>query len=73
MLEDMLRACLVDFRARWDKHFPLVEFAYNIYHFSIQMVLFDALYDRRYRSSIGLFDFVVVDNLDTDLYKDSME
>ncbi|GJV50341.1 putative reverse transcriptase domain-containing protein [Tanacetum coccineum] len=32
-LEDMLRACVIDFRKGWDKHIPLVEFSYNnIYH-----------------------------------------
>ncbi|GKA22840.1 putative reverse transcriptase domain-containing protein [Tanacetum coccineum] len=28
-LEDMLRACALDFRKGWDKHLPLVEFSYN--------------------------------------------
>ncbi|GKA68125.1 putative reverse transcriptase domain-containing protein [Tanacetum coccineum] len=28
-LEDMLRACALDFRKNWDKHLPLVEFSYN--------------------------------------------
>ena len=28
-LEDMLRVCALDFGGRWDKHLPLVEFAYN--------------------------------------------
>ncbi|GJU70029.1 putative reverse transcriptase domain-containing protein [Tanacetum coccineum] len=29
MLEDMLRACVIDFRNSWDRHLPLVEFSYN--------------------------------------------
>ncbi|GKF91560.1 putative reverse transcriptase domain-containing protein, partial [Tanacetum coccineum] len=29
-LEDMLRACVLDFGKGWDKHLPLVEFSYNI-------------------------------------------
>nr|GEW61402.1 hypothetical protein [Tanacetum cinerariifolium] len=29
-LEDMLRACVIDFGSSWDKHLPLVEFSYNI-------------------------------------------
>ncbi|GKA14563.1 putative reverse transcriptase domain-containing protein [Tanacetum coccineum] len=29
MLEDMLRACVMDFRKGWDRHLPLVEFSYN--------------------------------------------
>ena len=37
-LEDMLRACIVDFKGNWDKHFPLVEFVYNNnFHSSISM------------------------------------
>ena len=54
VLEDMLRACLIDFGDRWDRHLPLAEFAYdNNYHFSIQMAPFKALYGRRCRSLIG--------------------
>ena len=26
-LEDMLRACVIDFKGSWDKHFALIEFA----------------------------------------------
>ena len=29
ILEDMLRACLLDLKGSWEKHLPLVEFAYN--------------------------------------------
>lgn len=44
-LEDMLRACIIDFRGSWEDHLPLVEFAYNnTYHSSIQMAPFEALY-----------------------------
>ncbi|GKB21682.1 putative ribonuclease H-like domain-containing protein [Tanacetum coccineum] len=28
-LEDMLRACVIDFGKSWDRHLPLVEFSYN--------------------------------------------
>ncbi|XP_070001985.1 uncharacterized protein [Nicotiana sylvestris] len=28
-LEDMLRACVLDFKGNWDDHMPLIEFAYN--------------------------------------------
>ncbi|GJR78102.1 putative reverse transcriptase domain-containing protein [Tanacetum coccineum] len=35
-LEDMLRACVLDFGGSWDVHFPLVEFSYNnSYHSSV--------------------------------------
>ena len=46
-LEDMLRACVLDFKGSWEEHFPLVEFAYNnSYQASIQMVPYEALYGR---------------------------
>ncbi|GJT68388.1 putative reverse transcriptase domain-containing protein [Tanacetum coccineum] len=37
-LEDMLRACVIDFGSSWDRHLPLVEFSYNnSYHASIKV------------------------------------
>ncbi|GKB38127.1 putative reverse transcriptase domain-containing protein [Tanacetum coccineum] len=37
-LEDMLRACVFDFRGSWDVHLPLVEFSYNnSYHSSVKV------------------------------------
>ena len=74
VLEDMLRACVIDFGARWDQHLPLAEFAYNNnYHSIIQMAPFEALYGRRCRSLIGWFDSAEMDSLDTDLLRDAME
>ena len=29
ILEDMLRACVIDLKGGWEKHLPLVEFSYN--------------------------------------------
>nr|GEV90831.1 putative reverse transcriptase domain-containing protein [Tanacetum cinerariifolium] len=52
-LEDMLRACVLDFGRCWDKHLPLVEFLYNNgYHTSIKATPFKALYGRKCRSPI---------------------
>nr|GEX81654.1 putative reverse transcriptase domain-containing protein [Tanacetum cinerariifolium] len=52
-LEDMLRACVIDFRGSWDRHLPLVEFSYNnSYHASIKVAPFEALYGRKCRSPI---------------------
>ncbi|GJV32533.1 putative reverse transcriptase domain-containing protein [Tanacetum coccineum] len=52
-LEDMLRACVLDFGKSWDRHLPLVEFSYNnIYHNSIKAAPFEALYRRKCRSPI---------------------
>ncbi|GJS46143.1 putative reverse transcriptase domain-containing protein [Tanacetum coccineum] len=50
-LEDMLRACIIDFTNDWDKHLPLVKFSYNhSYHTSIKATSFEALYGRKCRS-----------------------
>nr|GEV79259.1 putative reverse transcriptase domain-containing protein [Tanacetum cinerariifolium] len=50
-LEDMLRACVIDFGSGWDKHLPLAEFSYNnSYHTSIKAAPFEALYGRKCRS-----------------------
>ncbi|GKD46065.1 putative reverse transcriptase domain-containing protein [Tanacetum coccineum] len=52
-LEDMLRACVIDFGSGWDKHLPLVEFSYNnSYHASIKAAPFEALYGRKCRSPV---------------------
>ncbi|GJW29776.1 putative reverse transcriptase domain-containing protein [Tanacetum coccineum] len=52
-LEDMLRACVIDFGKGWDMHLPLVEFSYNnSYHMSIKATPFEALYGRKCRSPI---------------------
>ena len=53
-LEDMLQACILDFKGSWDDHLPLIEFAYNnIYHSSIKMAPYEALYGQKCRSQIG--------------------
>nr|GEY12190.1 putative reverse transcriptase domain-containing protein [Tanacetum cinerariifolium] len=50
-LEDMLRACAIDFGTGWVNHLPLVEFSYNnSYHASIKAAPFEALYGRKCRS-----------------------
>ncbi|GKG09605.1 putative reverse transcriptase domain-containing protein [Tanacetum coccineum] len=36
-LEDLFRACVIDFGKGWERHLPLVEFSYNnSYHASIK-------------------------------------
>ncbi|GJS90032.1 putative reverse transcriptase domain-containing protein [Tanacetum coccineum] len=52
-LEDMLRACVIDFGKGWDRHLSLVEFSYNnSYHTSIKDAPFEALYGRKCQSPI---------------------
>ncbi|GKA47453.1 putative reverse transcriptase domain-containing protein [Tanacetum coccineum] len=54
-LEDMLRACVLDFRGSWDVHLLLVEFSYNnSHHSSVRCAPFEALYGRKSRSPIIL-------------------
>ncbi|GKC39045.1 putative reverse transcriptase domain-containing protein [Tanacetum coccineum] len=49
-LEDMLRACVINFRKGWVNHLPLVEFSYNnSYHASIKAAPFEALYGQKCR------------------------
>ncbi|GJY66427.1 putative reverse transcriptase domain, ribonuclease H-like domain, aspartic peptidase domain protein [Tanacetum coccineum] len=50
-LEDMLRACVIDFGSGWDKHLPLAEFSYNnSYHASIKAALLMLSYGEMVRS-----------------------
>ncbi|GJT65744.1 putative reverse transcriptase domain-containing protein [Tanacetum coccineum] len=52
-LDDMLRACAIDFRKGWVNHLPLVEFSYNnSYHASIKAAPFEALYGQKCRSPV---------------------
>nr|GEX66136.1 putative reverse transcriptase domain-containing protein [Tanacetum cinerariifolium] len=53
MLEDMLRAYVIDFGSSWDRHLPLVEFSYNnSYHANIKVAPYEALYERKCRSHV---------------------
>ena len=53
ILEDMLRACVMDFKGTWMHHLPLVEFAYNnSFQASIGMAPYEVLYGRRCRSPL---------------------
>ncbi|GJU93563.1 putative nucleotidyltransferase, ribonuclease H, partial [Tanacetum coccineum] len=52
-LEDMLRACAIDFGKGWVNQLPLVEFSYNnSYHASIKASPFEALYGRKCHSPV---------------------
>ncbi|GJS82505.1 putative reverse transcriptase domain-containing protein [Tanacetum coccineum] len=52
-LEDMLRACVIDFGKGWVKHLSLVEFSYNnSYHASIKAAPYEALYGQKCRSPV---------------------
>nr|GEW39185.1 reverse transcriptase domain-containing protein [Tanacetum cinerariifolium] len=52
-LEDMLRACVIDFGKGWVKHLPLCEFSYNnSYHASIKAAPYEALYGQKCQSPV---------------------
>jgi transposase InsO family protein len=54
VLEDMLRACVLDFSPKWDKCLPLAEFSYNnSCQDSIKMAPFEALYGRRCQTPLN--------------------
>lgn len=73
-LEDMLRACVMDFKGNWDDHLPLIEFAYNnSFHSSIQMASYEALYGRRCRSPIGWFEVGEAELIGPDLVLQAIE
>ncbi|WVZ92557.1 hypothetical protein U9M48_038608 [Paspalum notatum var. saurae] len=53
VLEDMLRACAIQYGTSWDKSSPYAEFSYNnSYQASIKMSPFQALYGRRCRTPL---------------------
>ena len=52
-LEDILRACVMEFRESWDTHLALMKFAYNnSYQANIDMAPFEALYGRKCRTPV---------------------
>jgi hypothetical protein len=54
ILEDMLRACMMENQGSWDKHLPLAEFLYNNrYQESLKMSPFEVLYGRRCRTPLN--------------------
>ena len=56
-LENMLRACCLDWSSTWESHLPMVEFAYNnSYHSSIGMAPYEALYGRPCRTPLHWFE-----------------
>ena len=53
ILEDMLRACVLDFGGSWSKYLPLTEFSYNnSYQSTIGVAPYEMLYGRKCRSPI---------------------
>ncbi|XP_072983499.1 uncharacterized protein [Typha latifolia] len=52
--QQFARSLVADFGLSWDRHLPLIEFAYNnSYHSSIRIPPYEALYGRRYWTPIS--------------------
>ena len=74
ILEDMLRACVLDHKSSWEEHFPLGEFAYNnSYQASIQMAPYEALYGRPCRSPLCWTEVGESSITGSDLIRDTSE
>ena len=74
VLEDMLRACVMDHKGSWKEHLLLVEFTYNnSYHASIQMAPYEALYGRPCRSPICWIEVGESSITGPDLIRDTSE
>jgi hypothetical protein len=72
ILEDMLRACALDYGSSWDENLPYAEFSYNnSYQSSIEMAPFKVLYGKKCRTPL-LWDGVGERSLfGPDLIKDA--
>jgi hypothetical protein len=54
ILEDMLRACVMEYPCSWEKNLPWAEFSYNnSYQESLKMAPFEALYGRQCRTPLN--------------------
>jgi hypothetical protein len=54
ILEDMLKACVIQYDKNWDKCLSLVEFSYNnSYQSSLKMAPFEALYGCRCQTPLS--------------------
>jgi hypothetical protein len=54
ILEDMLRACLMEHPSSWDKNLSWVEFSYNnCYQESMKMAPFEVLYECHCRTPLN--------------------
>src|SRR4051794_20177046 len=54
ILEDMLRACVLEYGSKWEDYLPFAEFSYNnSYQASLQMAPFEVLYGRKCRTPLN--------------------
>ena len=72
VLEDMLRACALDFKRGWSKYLYLAEFAYNnSYQAKIKVALYEALYGCHCRSPLTWHEVGEKKVLEWDLQKNT--
>ncbi|XP_070057054.1 uncharacterized protein [Nicotiana tomentosiformis] len=73
ILEDMLKACVIDFGGQWDPFLPLAELTYNnSYQSSIQMAPYKALYEKAMSFSSCLVEPEEAKLLGTGLVHDAL-
>ena len=73
-LEDMLRACTLEYHQSWVRMLCLIEFSYNnSYHSSIEMAPYEALYGRKCRSPICWNDISDSVALGPEMVRDTIE
>nr|GEV44236.1 putative reverse transcriptase domain-containing protein [Tanacetum cinerariifolium] len=73
-LEDMLRACVIDFGKGWVKHLPLCEFSYNnSYHANIKAAPYKSLYDRKCQSPVCWAEVGEAQLTGSELIQETME
>jgi hypothetical protein len=74
ILEDMLRACALDYGSSWDENLPYAKFSYNnSYQSNIKTSPFEVLYGRKCRAPL-LWDGVgELQLFGPDLIKDAEE
>ena len=71
-LENMLRACALEWRGNWDDYLPLMEFVYNnSYHSSLGVAPYEALYGRKCRSLLCWYEVGERQMLGPDLVEDA--
>jgi transposase InsO family protein len=77
ILEDMLRACVMEYTGSWGKNLSWAEFSYNnSYHESLKMTPFEALYGRKCHTPLNwiepgekaIFDPDIVDEAEATVH-----
>jgi len=73
-LEDLLRACVLEQGVSWAECLLLIEFTYNnIFHSSIEMAPFEALYGRRCRTPLCWYEASQSDLLGPNIVQETTE